>query len=462
MSFRLILFLALTVLFLVGAPLLTLRATGRWIDTKRWEIVETGGIAVNAAPAGTFIALEDEGGETKKISLLYPTAVFTRLLPGSYRISATAPGAARWEKIAAVDEGRTTAFPFSRLFAETPERLNGTFPGTPAGVSVNPSGSLLVGWDASGLFGVRLRDGSLLTGLSGAVAGDVERISWMNDAALFVTFRNGASAIIESPERSRPSVIPLPANLVEAHVAESGDLIARTANDQLLRIRRSATNLLSDTLAEDAAAAIVHGDAVSYVDRRGIAWTLNRDGSQRRQRTLTSLDGIAGNVRLAASPDGASLLVIDQTKSAWLLDEDADRFAVIAEGIRDAMFSPDGAKLLLLGTHEVSAFAVRERLDQPVRPKGWRETIVRLSDEIRNAAFVPQETEHIAVLAGETLRIAELDGRGGRNEMAVPEVAAFTIAERSRRILIAFTDGTIGSLAIPSPKFLQRVGPRTP
>lgn len=466
MQLRSVIFLCLLASFAILAPYLLLRATGHRIDLQQRKIVSTGAIAVTIFPVDSeirFRASDKERGHSKHPSQLNPTVLQTNLLPATYFVEARTPGRIAWQKTVPVEESKTSSYPFVRLLPEIPVP-SGVLSRTPAGLSVNEGAKALIGWDSRGLFGMTL-DGAQtkLTSIERILAGDVQEARWLpRTKSLLVQFRNGNALLFSGIRNSEePLIIPLPQNIQTATEYEDRVLVAQTGTD-LLRIDTHTPALILSRLAEHVAVFAVQDKRIAYMDTHGILWFLNGGAPMGQQRTVTPFTGNVKNAALLLGNDEETVLLRDGDGSAWLLESGADRFAHIADGIRDIEISHDATKALLVGQHELSFIALKERLDQPKREKGSRETIARFNDAIADAAFLPPENEHAAVLAGGTLHVIELDGRGGRNETRYPNTAAFAFAAGPARLILISNDGSVGILTIPLPGLLDRIGPQAP
>lgn len=456
------LFFALIAISLVAAPAIVLRASGYRFDLPRLRLVETGAISVHALPPDSEIRVEatrDTNGppSTKRTSALSSNLFFPNLLPGEYRIIAERAGRAAWQKTATVEERKTSSFPFVRLFPIAPSPLAITLARKPQGLAVNPDASAAVGWDHRGIFGANLTKKSPLTTLGEILAGAIQHAEFVSNETLLVHFANGALVEVRNVLAQTPTIIPLSGTYQSAIPFGENRIVGLAQNKTLILIRVTTEGTTLQALNREAAAIAGADEWLSFLDRGGILWTMRDDGSDLRQRTVVPLVDLE-RIRLFSGRNGDVVAAIDSNDTAWFLDEGNDRFSVLADGIADAAFSRDNAKLLLVGSHEISLYAARERLDQPVRLKGSRETVTRFSEAINTAAFLPQEEEYAAVLSSSALHIVELDGRGNRNDVSYPPTPVFSFASEARRLLVLGADSQeLASISIPSPDILERI-----
>ncbi|MBI4134128.1 MAG: hypothetical protein HY475_01750 [Candidatus Terrybacteria bacterium] len=459
------LFFALIAISLIAAPAIVLRAAGYRFDFPRLRLVETGAISVHALPPGAEVRVEATRDLnippiTKRTSALSSNLFFPNLLPGEYRIVVDRAGRAAWQKTATVEEKKTSSFPFVRLFPNAPSSLTVTLARKPQGLAANPDASAAVGWDHRGIFGANLVKQSTLTALTEILAGAIQDVNFVSNETLLVHFANGALVEVRNILAQTPAIIPLPGTYQSAIPFGEDRIVGLAQNKTLVLIRVTATGIALQAFNREAIAIAGADGWLSFLDPGGILWTMRDDGSDLRQRTVVPLADLE-RIRLFSGRNGEVLAVIDSNDTAWFLDEGDDRFSVLADGIADAVFSHDNAKLLLVGSHEISLYAVRERLDQPIRPKGSREIVTRFSEPIKAAAFLPQEEEYAAVLSSSALHIVELDGRGNRNDVSYPPAPAFALAHDAQRLLVLDADSQeLTSISIPSPDILERIRSR--
>lgn len=453
---------ALLFSFVTATPLLILNASGYRIDVRRWDVVRTGSIAITALPPGTEIHIGGVEHFTKQTSPLSPTVLFPGLLPGTYNATARNSDRQIWEKTIRVEEGRTTSFPFVRVFATTGVRI-GKFSRTPRAILPHNEKPFVIGWDEQGFVGINLQDGKTTQALESILSGDVISADWLPDStSLLSRLRNGVFILVHRATTPQPTILPLPTGLSTVTPISQDRFLALDTAQNLLLLNVSEASHARDLLAENVFTFAVSGSQAAYLDGRGALWALRGDRFTPRQRTVVSLDGASALTKLFLNDKDGAVAAITQDTTAWILWSDDERFSPIAEGISDASFSSDGTKLLLRGAHEISFVALEDRHDQPLRRKGARETILRLHEKIIRAALLSPEGEHVLSLASHTLRLTELDGRGGRNELAFPETAAFGfLPDRNEWIRVA-NDGSVELFTTPLPGLINRLGPQTP
>jgi hypothetical protein len=448
----------------VAVPYFALRASGYRVDTTRWRIVPTGAIAVNAIPVGATVTVRDADGETvgsERTTAFAQTAFFPDLLPGAYTVEAAASDRQRWTKTAHVAERQTASFAFVRLFPET-VTPQPAFSRPVRELRVHPDNTYLIGWDSTGLLGVRLRDGEALPALEQLVRGSIADASWVGSLRLLLRFTSGAVALVDLTDSGAPRLLPITGGMQDVLPFDEDSFLALNEQGALLRYvltPQSGTLELSavEIIAQDIAAIASHGRAFSYLDTRGTAWTHEPDVATPVQRNVVPLELPEGTPRMVASRHGTAFLLIDGAGTAWLLARDADRFVTIADGIRDAEFSFDDRKVLLTGAREVTMYMLEDRPEQPSRSKGDRETITRLHEQVLKAGFLAPEEEHVLIQSEHALHLLELDPRGGRNNLRYDNITASAMHATPAQLLLTDTQGGLAIIPIPIPGFLSQI-----
>jgi len=400
---------------------------------------------------------------TKTISPFSTTAFFPDLFEGTYRISVASPQRTPWSKVANVDASQTTAFSFVRLF---PEEISSNFriDGAVTGIAPSPNGSSIAVWSSTALHLYEATTGEILdTGLSNIFLGDIDRIAWLGENRLLVVFESGVSTVVGGLAPNQPAqLVPLSHTYVEVITVSDDRILARTQENEieliLLPDRRESlpVPLLGVRIADNVAAMALHGESVAYLDTSGILWILELDKIEQKQRTVAPLN-VEQLEKLVASRHGTGYLAIDTMGGAWLAADQSERFELIAEGIVDAKFSFDNKKLLLIGSREVSLYALEDRIEQPARTQGQRETITRISSAIIDAEFLTPEEEHAIVMTPAGLIILELDLRGGHNSWEAQNISAYTSRNSPAQLYLGDSEGNVSIVPIPIPGLLSQL-----
>lgn len=88
---------------------------------------------------------------------------------------------------------------------------------------------------------------------------------------------------------------------------------------------------------------------------------------------------------------------------------------------RQILLAPDDIKALIRSAHELLVVWMGPERVNRKRERGDREIIMRTKETITDALWLPGDAHHLIFAAGGKIKIAELDGRGGRNTIDLLE-----------------------------------------
>ncbi len=115
---------------------------------------------------------------------------------------------------------------------------------------------------------------------------------------------------------------------------------------------------------------------------------------------------VSPNKRIAALSTSSEL---------YLLNPETRIFDLIGRDILSLQFSNDNKKLLYFSSSEIWVYYLEDIFSQPIKKANEKELITRLSQKIKQAIWYSETDEHIIFVVGQTVKIAELDGRDRRN-----------------------------------------------
>src|SRR3989344_1866388 len=118
---RRILFITLTIIFVITGTLLVLYSRGARFDFKNWDIVQTGGIYLKTEPSDTQIQMDSEPVKNKS-GLLQSGTLINNLKPDIYKVFITKENYHSWTKEVKVESSTVSVFDGIILFPqEKPE-----------------------------------------------------------------------------------------------------------------------------------------------------------------------------------------------------------------------------------------------------------------------------------------------------------------------------------------------------
>lgn len=215
---------------------------------------------------------------------------------------------------------------------------------------------------------------------------------------------------------------------VEAElVSEARNIFLLPTNVSPELITQNATSTIADFLsspeektrqqraakiASSTAGWLLNGDNLFYLPKNNpVLYRTDLTESIKDQISREALP--LGKYQLLTN-DGRRFLALSTGGDLYLMDTDGV-FEKIASQIKAAQLASDNKKVLWQTANEITILWLEEFLVQPYRQAGDKETIVRyFGQKISQALFYP-DNEHVAFVAGNQIKIAELDGRDTRN-----------------------------------------------
>lgn len=129
-------------------------------------------------------------------------------------------------------------------------------------------------------------------------------------------------------------------------------------------------------------------------------------------------------IRFISSPQG-NIFLIDSSGGLFILEE--EKITPLDGGVKQIKFDSDGEKILIQKERSIEVRWLKDESYQPFRKKGGQETILTLSNEIKNTEWFYGNDAHIIIQTRDGVFLTELDGRGGRNtvELASGKIEGF-------------------------------------
>ncbi|HCX27754.1 MAG TPA: hypothetical protein DHI91_01275 [Candidatus Portnoybacteria bacterium] len=165
-------------------------------------------------------------------------------------------------------------------------------------------------------------------------------------------------------------------------------------------------------IASSTAGWLLNGDNLYYLPKNNpVLYRTDLTESIKDQISQEALP--LGKYQLITN-DGRRFLALSTSGDLYLMNTDGV-FEKIASQIEAVQLTSDNKKVLWQTANEITILWLEEFLVQPYRQAGDKETIVRyFNQKISQALFYP-DNEHVAFVAGDQIKITELDGRDTRN-----------------------------------------------
>ncbi|MEA1925818.1 MAG: hypothetical protein U9M90_01040 [Patescibacteria group bacterium] len=158
------------------------------------------------------------------------------------------------------------------------------------------------------------------------------------------------------------------------------------------------------------------GNRIYYTQLpNNIVWEIkSNDVRTKHQITNTVITSEEDDFVELMAYDQYRIAIITQERDLYVYNHEKEKAEIsmdkIISGARDIQFSDDGKKLLYWTTNEIWCLMLREWKVQPIREKGDRLFITRLSKPIKNVQWM-DNYENLLFSVGNTVKSASLDTR---------------------------------------------------
>ncbi len=158
------------------------------------------------------------------------------------------------------------------------------------------------------------------------------------------------------------------------------------------------------------------GNRIYYTQLpNNIVWEIkNNDIGTKHQITNTAITSEKNDFVELIAYDQYRMAIITQERDLYVYNHEKEKAEIsmnkIINGARDMQFSDDGKKLLYWTTNEIWCLMLREWKVQPIREKGAKLFITRLSQPIKNVQWM-DNYENLLFSVGRTIKSASLDTR---------------------------------------------------
>jgi len=109
------------------------------------------------------------------------------------------------------------------------------------------------------------------------------------------------------------------------------------------------------------------------------------------------------------------IVLLNEKNELYYFKPENKAFELLAENVQGVQFAPDNKKLLYYTSNEIYVYYLEDILIQPNKKAYEKESITRLSQEIKKAIWYSQTNNHIIFTTDQAVKIIELDDRDYRN-----------------------------------------------
>ena len=225
--------------------------------------------------------------------------------------------------------------------------------------------------------------------------------SWQKTLSVYPQIVTEARNIFLFPKNSKPELVnPLATSTIESYFIKERDAV------KIIQAQKIASTTLGWRLKNDN---------IFYISENNLnLYRADLSGSVREQISRESLP--ENNFYTLDTNDQRRFWLLSQANNLYFLDKNDKIFKKLAGGVLGAQFSSDNKKILYFNQNEIFVYFLDEILIQPYKKANEKKLITRHFEKISQAIFYPNN-EHIAYVAGDKIKIIELDDRGSRNSV---------------------------------------------
>jgi hypothetical protein len=131
-----------------------------------------------------------------------------------------------------------------------------------------------------------------------------------------------------------------------------------------------------------------------------------------------------------------SYVFLKENNALYKLDEREDKFELVTELLKDAVFSPDAKKIVYFTDKEIWLLFLEKIYDQPSKEKGEKLFLTRFSDPLNQIFWL--SNYYLIFNSGGKIKVAEIDDRDNVNIFDIGEFPVPKIfwSQKSERLFV--------------------------
>lgn len=442
---RKIYFISAVLIFIIATPLLILYSFGLRFDFKSFSVTKTGGIFVSSYPKGMEIYINDKLFKTTGSNIFSQGGLITGLNPGEYAITLKKNEYRNWVKKLPVNANLVTE---ARNIFLVPNKLRDEIISKEVKDFVLSDSQSILAYATKNTVNILRLSSQKNDQFAFDQKEQIGLISFMGDEYLLIEnlYQNKLKKYIY--DIASKEITPLKENTNEKYVK-----IERLPGDQLKLAALSDQNILyaidansqneQEIIAKDVSNFKIFGSKMIYITTAPIILyekDLTLGSTEQLIKSPINDAGIAS--MLLRSKDG-NRAIIDNQKKLLLYNNETESLDIISSNIVNAIFSPDGKKIMYQNSKELFVYYLKDIRIQPYKNRGDEEFITRFSKPITNSEWYSYDNEHIIFTTDKFIKFTELDGRDQRNTYDINEIRnALKIKYNSYDDYLYFLDGS--------------------
>ena len=480
-SVRTLLFALFAASFLLITPLVIGYSQGYRLDWQDKIIVQTGGLFLEPRPAPVEVYLNKQ--LAKKSSFVFQNVFLGNLIPGNYQLRIEKADYSAWEKNLDVYPKLVTETRNVTLFPKPRQDAENVIGAKLRDFSSSPSGKYFVFISNNStpritLYSIAAQKEMLTFDVPAAFNNyEIKNLHWNKNSTRFIfELADGDSKkwVAVTPENTALSGIDISWEITRARdfkkytkklykpvidrvkwSRDDPNKVFFVAHDDfkeyMLFSYNIVTQKISSPLAYDVLEYSPEKNAVFYISSMlGNINRLNPNTKEIHQISFFNIFGIETTTPITfISHTQEQYLILKITDTLYHLDKKTGAMKKISGGVRNAVVTEDGKKILLVGKNSLSVYWLRDIQVQPFRDAGDLEIIYTSTETIRDAVWFSKNNAYVLFAEQDTIKVVELDGRDKRNIHILSRKPASKLLYAKKEAMLYFlSDETLYSLSL--------------
>jgi len=399
----------LTALFLIVTPMVILYTQGYAFDWQARKMIKTGGLFFKSSPREAMVAIN--GRDVKKTNFLSGEVYLTGFLPKEYNIEIKKDGYRNWKKKLEVQGTIVTT---AKNIFLLPQTINFS----PLSVATTSSTveSFFFSPYTHELYFIESQGQQWrLVWFNSETQSAVPLHNWLNSKKY--TFEKADFTYLS---RNILSHIKSRATTTYMFINPMADIKEATTTDFTKAFSKftSVTHDKFNSVAQNSRPWKLMIDGIIWIEDDGYVHKSDFSGRDTK---------IYNQEPLSFSPENAEMVeyysefILRDSSKLYYLDSSEKNFKKISSDVTGFELSPsDPKKVLIWNAHELSILYLADDNDQPLRKKYQLVFLERFSENIKQAIWL--NNDYVALVANNTIRIAEIDNRDKINFYDIGEL----------------------------------------
>jgi len=406
---RRLIFYGFCLLFVIITPCILLYAQGYGFDWQKKTVIQTGALYIKSQPKNATVLIDG------KIIEKTPCLI-KHLKPNQYTITVKLNDYHSWQKTLKIDSNLVTEAREILLTPQSP--ILELLPILPSNrFKLSDNSQQIISWQKNQPDTIDYFDFNQYQQKQFKTANaTIDQFNWSPDDKkiliqqkdtwflIDLTNQKTTQLTSQNPNQSINKIIWHPSGNNKIFFLQGTTLFQQDlSSNTLVKI---SDNIFDFTIANNS---------LFYLKEPGyFLYSTNLTGENIKQLTIRPI--LQNNIKktnLVIGPNGQIALVADNL--LYLYKRDDRIFEIIQNDIHDAFFSPDGKKLLIMGSNEIWVIYLDKQTSQPQKEIGQKDLIVRLGQPILQVIWHPADSSHIIFTTQDAIKIAEIDNRDNIN-----------------------------------------------